>query len=339
MTKLELARDNRAALLLDRLDARYFEFAGHLPPPLKELALRKSTYQGRQTHLAFEGFSKLNPILASTPWLFWETFCGLDDEAFLGIAAAGAFHSLAMVVMDHLVDGQAERAGSSALLHQALHREALRGFQDVFSLDSSFWDEFDRLSRDYLSGMAEELDLRSNPDRLNFEGFKRICSGKVSSILATLAGLGVASKQADVMEPIEASLKDAFCAAQLLDDIGDWQSDYRAGRLTYFLTCLAPPEGWQAGKWLSNDELQGSLNAEWTDVSSMRQVTAWLEAAIQSVDGVGCSGWIEYLKDYKRLTKQHLEAAVARHLKRTLGPEILQAGAHAQRESAKPEDS
>ena len=120
MNRLIPPADSRQSDLFEKLNSRYFDFARQLPQPLKRLGTLKSTFLGSPHEGIFEGVLELNPVLAGTPWLFWETFSSLEDEQYLQIAEAGTMFVLASIVLDHLVDGQAERQEQVALFHQAL---------------------------------------------------------------------------------------------------------------------------------------------------------------------------------------------------------------------------
>jgi len=71
MTELRLAADSRAAGLLSRLDASYFQFVEGLPPSLQAVARQASTFTGTAGETLFAGPSAMNPGVTCTPWLFW----------------------------------------------------------------------------------------------------------------------------------------------------------------------------------------------------------------------------------------------------------------------------
>ena len=126
MTELRLLEKSRAADLLARLDRAYFHFVDGLPGPLRILALKRGTYVGTASDAPFEGVSTMNPGVTCTPWLFWELVETLDDERILGVAGAGTLVVLASVLLDHMVDGQAENPGGTSLLQQTGRRSTPR---------------------------------------------------------------------------------------------------------------------------------------------------------------------------------------------------------------------
>lgn len=320
MTHLKLPKDERAAVLFEALNERYFLFVSKLPTPLARLGERKGTYLGAPDEDPFAGIPGLNPVLASTPWLFWESFQDLEDEPFLMIAEAGACFVLASIIMDHLVDGQAAEPGLTALFHQALYEHGVTRFREVFPAQSQFWSHFERLAGDHLRGLAIEIDVQANPDQLNLDAFSAMAHGKVSPIVATIAALVQAVGKPRVLAPIETSLKHIAKASQLLDDVGDWEEDVKAGHLTYYLTRLAPPEAWGGEGWPELEWLRERIRAGWLDAENLQQVIAWLDQSLAAVEDLQCPAWVEYVEGYRTRANRHLTIAVGRHLKHTLAP-------------------
>ena len=320
--KLELVPGTRAARLLESLDARYFKFANDLPSPLRDVALMEGTIVGQPIDEPFQGPSKINPLITCTPWLFWDTFSGLSDEIFLGISEAGAFIALASVIMDHLVDGQATWPEAMALFHHALYDRGVAGYRAMFPSTSTFWNHFDRLTKEYFSALGAEITTQSEPEQLTLDNFLAFAGGKVSPMTTTIAALSQASDQPFVVEPVEASFRHSFVAGQVHDDVLDWRSDINDRHLTFFLTQLAPPEKWKAVEWPSVDELEANNDSDWIDVNYFDLVIAHFDRCIEVVEGIQCDGWRKYVVQYKGVAEEHQRAAVARHLLRVLEPVI-----------------
>jgi hypothetical protein len=130
MTELRLPEGDRTAGLLARLDDAYIEFVSRLPPPLRDLYVRKTT---------FTGPSSMFPGITCTPWLFWETTRDVDDELFLQLALGGSLVVLASVILDHLVDDQVAQTAKTTLLHQALFEEGTAQFRAGMPPEHSIW--------------------------------------------------------------------------------------------------------------------------------------------------------------------------------------------------------
>ncbi len=320
MNRLEPPVGSRQSNLFQQLNTRYFDFARQLPDPLKQLGMARSTFLGSASHETFEGVKELNPVLAGTPWLFWETFSSLDDKLFLQIAEAGTMFVLASIVLDHLVDGQAERPEQMALFHQALYSHGISIYRVVFESSSRFWFDFERLASGHLAGLARELQAQLDPNSLTLGDLDTMAHGKVSPIVVTIAALSEASGQPERLDPIETSLKRIAVASQLLDDIGDWKHDIEVGHITYFLTCLVPLQPVGSVGLPSTEEAQSKIDAEWVDVNNLELVLELLDDSIDAVREIECPAWIEYVEGYRWLTNEHLHSAMARHIVRKLRP-------------------
>jgi hypothetical protein len=192
-----------------------------------------------------------------------------------------------------------------------------------------FWDSFRQLPDEpflqtaeagALFGMALELAGRIDPALLTPDAFYTLASARIAPMLTVVAALAEISGDASLLPPVEASVKAVIVAGQLLDDIGDWQEDLEAGRITFYLTRLIPPEAWPTGKTPSREQLQQALDADWKDVEGLRMVIDWFEGGLSAVQGLECSAWIEYVEEYHALTQQLLTASVTRHLAQSLRP-------------------
>jgi hypothetical protein len=311
-------RSRRAKKLFDDLNDLYFQFASQLPSPLDTLARLNSTYEGDKEQKSFESLGGLNPVLVGTPWLFWETFEELSDQTFLLIAEAGMYYVLASVIMDHILDGQAEPIEAMGLFHQALYERGMTKYHQAFPVSSSFWDHFERLAFDHLAGLSEEYVFQSQPQRIDRKALIKMAHGKVSPIVTTMVGMAEAVDKTAVLAPIETSLKHIAIASQLLDDIGDWKDDLQAGHMTYYLSCLAPSAADLLNEQFPLDECQNKIDAEWLDVGQMGEVIEGLNRSLEAVREVQCSAWIDYVNGYKTLANEHMTGFVARHIMRIL---------------------
>ena len=310
--------DDRATRLRALLDARYFAFVEGLPPALQAPALQASTYSGSGGDAPFTGVSSLNPGLTATPWLFWEAFAGLDDEAFLAVAEAGALVVLASIVLDHIVDAQLQPREMLVVLQNALYQGGTARFRAALPPASPFWAHFERLTAEHVAGLAGEIEARAHPERFSRRAFETMVRAKFAPIACTTAGLAVASGQPHLIGPIEESIKRLAVASQLLDDVGDWQSDLVDRHLTYYLAQLAPAECWLADRWPAAGELQPLIDAAWHDARHLRLTIEWLDGAVSVIQDLKYPGWVNYINDYRELADKHLTATTARHLARAL---------------------
>jgi hypothetical protein len=331
LNRLKTPTDAQALALLGGLDERYAAFACSLPAPLDERAVQYSTFAGKPSREPLGGLSRMNAVITCIPWLFWESFRQLPADLFLEIAEAGALLGMASVLLDHLIDEQAESPGEAALLHQALYEAGAAGYRRVFPSDCAFWTQYHRFGKEHLSGMALELSARANPALLTPEAFYGLACARIAPMLTVVAALAQALDQPGLVPTTEGSIKPVIVAGQMLDDIQDWHEDFEAGHVTYYLTRLMPPDAWQSAELPSVEQLQQSIEADWQDVEHLRMVIDWFDQGLSAVDGLECRAWVEYINEYRAAADQHLTMLVARHLLRTIGS--LAASQDSQRES------
>lgn len=250
--------------------------------------------------------------------MFWEEFRGLDDERFITIAEAGTYWVLASIVMDHIVDGQADPVGEVALFHQILQSEGIRAFRSLFSQASGFWGKFDALADRHARGLSTELSARTARRAVELDDLVMAAEGKVAPIVVTIAALTEAHRNQQLYDPIQNSLKNIAVASQLLDDVGDWRQDRKQGHATYFLQLLAPEDFGAFEVWPEMEQLEQINRARWQDVESLKSVAEWLDQSLEAVEGLQCTGWRQYILDYLERTDRHLTAAIANHIAQKL---------------------
>jgi hypothetical protein len=306
--------EGRPRDLYRELDRRFFIFIESLPASLVDFSRQKSVYLGGESDSLIRGVEDLNPVLAGTPWLFWECFTNLSDDAFVTTAEAGLFLVLSSILMDHIVDRQANPLEQYVLLQNALNSTGVARYRELFPHHSGFWTVFEKRREDHLEGLALEVDLQHHPRQIKFSELERMAYGKVSPIIVTLTALCILTEQEGLLSPIEQSLKSIAVASQLLDDVGDWEIDVTEGHYTYFLTNLVRPDLWNKPARVARDEIKKQIKKEWADVDGLQTVLQWLERSMKSVEELNCDGWNAYVQNYKDVTKTHIREATALHI-------------------------
>jgi hypothetical protein len=312
--------DPRAVALFEELNKRFFEFVDQLPPLLKKAARSQKTYLGSPDEDDFEGIPGLNPVLAATPWLFWETFSVLQDETLLEISEAGSLYVLASILLDHIIDGQAEPVEEVTLLQKEFYRNGTVTYRNLFTSNSEFWKHFDRLGHAHMLGITLEMETQRTTTDIELDDLQIMANGKVSPIVTTIAALSEASGQPEKLGPIEDSLKHIAVASQLLDDVGDWRHDVEVNHRTYFLAQIAAPGRSKSVTLPSLSELESMFEEHWPDVDHLHKVIEWLDDSEAVVAGLDCPAWISYVRGYRELADRNLSGAIAGHLARKIHP-------------------
>lgn len=308
----------RPQALLSRLDEAYLAFARGLPARLRTAALNRNTYTGLPGDGRLDRVSGLNPVLAASPWLFWDSFGCIDDDTFLQVAEAGCMLVLGSLLLDHLIDGQVTEPETVLLLSQALYSRSVSGFRSVEVLGERFWQRFEGLEARLVAGLALEVALRQKPRPYRGADVREIARGKAAPVVATLAALAMTLGLQSTLTAIEASLGQAVAASLFADDMMDWRQDLAAGRLTPFLMGLGPPAFWSQPTWPSAAEVEGLINADWADAEHLHEAISSLDAALEAVEEVSCSHWKWYLSDHRDLAQRHHAACITRHVARTV---------------------
>ncbi len=320
MTRLVLNGASRAARLLAEVDRHYLAWAEALPDPVREVALLRRTYTGEPGGEAFAGPASMNPGITQTPWLFWELTACLEDEAFIALATGGCQVVLASVLLDHLVDGQADSAECTTLLHRLLHEDGVARLRGCLGSSSDFWPVAERLIREHLYGLASERQMRQTSGGFDLDRFIRMVRAKFSPIVVTMGAFLTASGHPEGLASVEDSIKALAVASQLLDDLGDWQDDLAAGRMTYFLDAVGATAGEPSGRGLTAEGIRQRIRVSWLDVDHLNSAEAWLERARDCPGLTRCEHWSAYLDGYVELTREHVRRATAAHLVQVLGP-------------------
>lgn len=316
--------DERPRQLVFSLDERYLAWAGQLPAVFQELALAESTFTGRAGHRLSRLSSSVNPVNMHSPWLFWKLFEGLDDEAFLNIAEAGAFWSLSAIVLDHLVDGQSEKPAQGLLFQHILLQRSRSCFREIFQLASPFWSYFDLCERQYLDALGSESFTQLYPEKLTYEAFEQTARAKAATMLVSISALVEASCQPSLLPPIEKSIQCCALAGQLYDDLLDWPSDLDHGHMTWALMQLVPEITTGRDAIPGIETLRTRVHSEGLDLHMMKAVLnqfAEAEGAVQELD---CPGWKVFLKDYREIVRRDQRASAADFLQRALSPAIAE---------------
>jgi hypothetical protein len=313
---LTFATEPRARTLLADLDARLLGFLGSLPETLASRALRRSTFVGGPPEARLTSLATLNPLIACSPWLFWEAFGSLPDGVFVEAAVAGAALSLSSGIMDKLADGEAPQPGVFSLLSEALRLHAWAGFRTLFPAADSFWAEFQRLSETYWKALAEESELQRHPAGFTEDAFTRVSAGKVSPIVVTLAAMAHLSEHPDLLPPMEQSLRWTFVAGQLHDDILDWETDVASGHVTHFIRQLNGDDG-RSPEGITQRARQARARS-WADVDMFKQVLHYYGLARDAVRVLDCPTWGLYLTWHEQRARRDQISAAAAHLERIL---------------------
>lgn len=298
--------DGRARRLARAVDNAYWQFVRNLPDRLQEIARKKGTFDHRSGSSNIAGLQERNVINTGAYFLFWELCDGIEDQSLLNLAEANAYIGLAYILLDHLVDEQAEDPGQTALMQLSYHEQGIRVLQTLFPADNPFWNEFDRLSGQLRSSLALELTCREDPSLYSEENFRLSAQGKVSPAVITLTAATMLLRGYDSMTDIEKALNFTISAGQLAHDVFEWRKDLAEGDLTYFLFNCAAVDRWKAAEWPSEAEIEQEINSSNLEFKFFVQARDWfveakeLSQRFRSAEGENIEfvNWNSYLNRY-----------------------------------------
>jgi len=248
----------------------------------------------------------------------------LEQDLFLDIAEAGMFLGLDSVVFDHLVDGQYDRPGVVMLFHQALYHRGVFILRSRFPSASNFWVHFDRLTMENIESLGADVLAQTKPETYNFETFSAASSGKVTPMVIAIAALAEAAGKPDYLLNIEKSLKLAYLAGQIYDDLVDWMIDLEQRHVTFVLSQLIPEDIFRSDTWPTIDAVQESLSETWKDIGIFDTVLHYTDKSLSAVNNIDCKYYVDYLEYFIGLTKRQQQSSMARHLRKSIEPLITE---------------
>jgi hypothetical protein len=160
------------------------------------------------------------------------------------LALATTCSNLYVLLLDHIVDEPltAPAAAKLAIQHVLLHFYRL--LSQLFTADSPFWSEVERLMGLMSRAMLDEHQMHGGTVHpFSLDEFKRIARGKMACVQINCVALAMLNGTPERI-PALAECWDALgLAAIIRDDCLDWQEDYRNANYTYLLSqvLLSPP--------------------------------------------------------------------------------------------------
>ena len=183
----------------------------------------------------------------SFPYLFIDVFPSMDEERVHHLAMASRLYATSILIHDKIYDegrdAVARRAPVNALRILALQWEAYRQLHGILAADSPFWNDFGRYVADFAQACVEEQRFVSGERpwyELSEEVAMAIARGKNGIARAAVAGLAELSGDRTNLGVLEDAVGAYDVAAQLFDDLCDWQEDLESGTPSLLLARVLP---------------------------------------------------------------------------------------------------
>lgn len=281
------------AILL-KLDHRYRLFVETLPRNLAQLASNRKTFKGNGPSQPVQTVADFGDLV-SGPWVFGDAFPGLGEERLLGLGESWMFLGGAILIRDHLVDGQLSATQDAA----ELQRRMMNMAEDILHLlmgdHPVFWKRFEQYKRQVEVALQLETYYRtSSLAAYDLAAAWHIGAAKSGLFKVIPWAMVILTDTPLHFASIEASIDSYAAGGQLMDDIADWREDLARGNYTYPLA--------QAIGHLHNSDTEVShqaVEALFLNSTLMKdlvtQAKAWLQQALTIANGVPCQAWISHL--------------------------------------------
>ena len=151
-----------------------------------------------------------------------------------------ALASTCMIIYNILFDAAVDDPGKPDVTTQVLAEYALTSMYEylyeLFPPASAFWDHYKPLYQRFLGSMVEEQSAhKGRPQPYSYTDYFRISQQKMSMVLINPIGLAILGNVPERIPALVAAWDELNVAVVILDDIKDWEDDYREGNYTYLL--------------------------------------------------------------------------------------------------------
>lgn len=229
----------------DTIDQYFFqEFAVQLEPSLKPLLHQKRFLCGKDTDEVVETLKGLYNGLYLFPPAFLDDIFEIreiDTEKFVkGCAAL----SLSCIFLDNRIDQQLQDIPAAQLIERHLLTDVYRCWNDLIPSPDLFWDRFhDYLSQYYRALTLESACLDAYQQRYDFDIMRMVTDGKALTAHIAIDLMSRFSGNLETHIVLHSLVNQMLFAGQLLEDISDWEEDFRNHRCTLPLLLALESEG------------------------------------------------------------------------------------------------
>jgi hypothetical protein len=294
------------------LDRRYRVFVKALPPRLAQLASDRGALEGDGPSRPLRTVGQFG-VSVTGPWAFRDIFPGLTEEQLLDLGENWIFLMSAILLQDHLADGQLPAGVYAAELQRRFITKVNEGFYSLIGDCPVFWQRFEQYKHQTKSALQLEAYYRTSPQATyDLAVAWHIGAGKSALFKAIPWAMVVLSDEPWYFARLEASINALVAGGQLMDDIVDWREDLARGHYTYPLA-QAISRLHSLGLKVSPQAIE-ALFLESTFIKGLlEQVQAWYRQAVKAVDGVPCQLWIGLLNsNIEECTWYHLWWVICR---------------------------
>ena len=189
------------------------------------------------------GYEASRISLPSQPafWLFLpfataSDFPDCSRSQIRELALAGTYAIIYNILFDTVMDNP----DSSDITAQALAESTLgtlyAHLYSLFPAGSPFWDFCHPLYERFLQAMVEEKEAhKGQPQPFTYDDFCRLARGKMSLALLNPVGQAILNSSLERIPVLLKAWEELNVAVVIMDDIKDWEADFRQNNYTYLL--------------------------------------------------------------------------------------------------------
>lgn len=150
-----------------------------------------------------------------------------------------ALASTCMIIYNILFDASVDNPGRPDIHTQVLAEYSLaymhRHLHALFPSGSPFWENYMPMYERFLSSMIEERAHKGRPQPYVYEDYYNISRQKMSMVLVNPIGLAILGNVPECIATLLSAWDEINMAVVIMDDIKDWEEDYRDGNYTFIL--------------------------------------------------------------------------------------------------------
>lgn len=187
--------------------------------------------------------SSISPLVGQARFWLFLPFATVRD---FPCCSADQVHRLALastfaIIYNILFDAVLDDPGGPDITIQVLADDALARLHEqlytLFPAGSLFWDYYRPLYERFLQSMVEErIAHKGRPQPYSYSDFERLAQGKMSMALLNPVGQAVLDGTPERIPALQAAWDELNVAVVIMDDIADWEEDFRQGNFTYLLS-------------------------------------------------------------------------------------------------------
>jgi hypothetical protein len=210
-----------------------------LPTPLRKTAEQLPHRIGLSPDRRWRSWRRVfrTPVFRALPLLVAEGYPGVTRDQLRSLGLAHVLLIFSAFIDDRLNDGQVAFSRDLNLVRASMEAELLARLACSIGSHHDFWSLYRDAHRRYTDSHARESGYWTGR-RAAYDDrrYSREAAGKIA--IAGLPALALAilgRATSDQLDQLARAIEHCFIALQYADDAADWEEDFVAGRITYFV--------------------------------------------------------------------------------------------------------